>query len=162
MKERFPQFENQNGSAILIVVVVLLLLTVLGISAIRNTGMELQIAGNSKIYQRNLYAAEGASLEPGRKIETAATNDLKNLTPAWLNAATVGILHPTTVWDNTNSDEAAIDATGQVLYAAVHNGIAQGASLSMGGTNVHDFSLHGRSLKSNGRALITMGYRKRF
>ena len=156
------QIENQHGSAILIAVVVLLMLTVLGISAIRNTGMELQIAGNSKIYQRNLYAAEGACLEPGRKIETATTNALKNAPPAWLNAATVGITNPATVWDNANSDVAALDATGQVLYAAVHNGIAQGASLSMGGTTVHDFALHGLSLKNNGRALITMGYRKRF
>ncbi len=45
------QLDNQNGSIIFIAMVILLLLTVLGITSITNTSIELKIAGNDKLHK---------------------------------------------------------------------------------------------------------------
>ncbi len=163
MKERLSHFENQNGSAILISVVVLLMLTVLGISAIRNTGIELQIAANNKHYQRNLYAAEGAGYEASRNIETASASDLDSWNFAWLNDQNTDLTDPT-LWDNTVSLAAELDpGTGVIRYAVNDNGIAPGSSLDVNDiSGLHAYSVFGVSRRNNGESLVEFGYRKRF
>jgi hypothetical protein len=52
---------NENGSLILIVVVVLMMLTVIGISITTTASIELQIAGNNKLYKNAFYNADGAT-----------------------------------------------------------------------------------------------------
>ena len=51
MKQTPGPLDNQNGSIILIAMVTLLLLTVLGITSITNTSIELKIAGNDKLHK---------------------------------------------------------------------------------------------------------------
>ena len=51
MKQAPGPMDNQNGSIILIAMVTLLLLTVLGITSITNTSIELKIAGNDKLHK---------------------------------------------------------------------------------------------------------------
>jgi len=163
MGENFSQFENQNGSAILIAVVVLLMLTVLGLSAIRNTGVELQIAANNKHYQRNLYAAEGSGYEASRRIETASADDLDSLNFTWLNDQNTDLTDPST-WDDTNSQAAELDpGTGVIRHAVIDNGIAPGASLDVNDVSgLHAYSVYGVSRRNNGETMVEFGYRKRF
>jgi len=164
-KRNWP-IENQKGSAILISVVVLLMLSVIGISAIHNTGTELQIAANNKIYQRNLYAADGAAREPGQKITVFKRTDpdqLENLTPAWLQDHNTDITDPTQ-WDNTNSDTAQfVDSTGNTSFAVTDNGVAPGSSLSLSDqTNLHAFCVYSVSQQNNAEAVVETGYLERF
>ena len=163
-KKNIRPIENQKGSAILVAVVTLLMLTVLGLSAIRNTGMELQIAGNSKIYQRNLYAAEGAGQEAARRIENATTAELEGLTPVWLNDHTTDITDPSTWTIGTDSQAAEFDdGSNTIRFSATDNGVAPGSSLDMSSsTNLHAFTIYGASSQNNGNATLESGYRKRF
>ncbi len=166
MERIIRQIENQDGSAILIAVVTLLMLTVLGLAAIRNTGMELQIAGNSKIYQRNLYAAEGAGQEAARRIENATDTELEGLTPDWLNSHTIDITDPAawTIGVGGDSQAAEFDnGTNVIRFAATDNGIAPGSSLvATSSTKLHAFTIYGNSIQNSGDATLESGYRKRF
>lgn len=160
------QIENQKGSAILISVVVLLTLTVLGLSAIRNTGMELQIAANNKVYQRNLFAADGAVREPIQRIailKNANPGQLENLTPGWLHGHNTDITD-TTQWNDTNSNVTQfVDSTGNTKFAVTDNGIAHGASLSLSDeTNLHSFCTYGISKQNNTATVVEIGYLERF
>jgi len=165
MKNRTKrQLKNQNGSAILVAVVTLLMLTVLGLSAIRNTSMELQIAGNSKIYQCNLYAAEGAGQEAARRIENATDTELEGLTFAWLNDHTTDITDSSTWTIGVDSQAAEFDdGTNIIRFSSTDNGVAPGSSLDMSSsTNLHAFTIYGASSQNNGDATLESGYRKRF
>jgi len=66
---------DENGSVIVLAVIMLVLLTFLGISAIRTSTMEVQIAANEKRAVQNLYKAESGvhyALETSGTWMTAA------------------------------------------------------------------------------------------
>ena len=165
MEKRNWPIGNQEGSAILISVVVLLMLSVIGISAIHNTGIELQVAANNKVYQRNLYAADGAVREPGQKITVFKKTDkaqLENLTPAWLNDHNTDITDPT-LGDGISDVAQTVDATGNTRFAVTDNGVAPGSSLSMSdSTNLHAFCIYSVSRQNNAESVVEAGYLERF
>jgi len=169
MEKRNWSIENQDGSAILISVVVLLMLSVIGISAIHNTGIELQIAANNKIYQRNLYAADGAAREPAQGItvfKRTNPDQLKNLTPVWLNSHNTDITDPSAWTTGTGGDSQAsqfIGNTGNASFAVTDNGVAPGSSLSASDTtNLHTFCVYSVSQQNNAESVVEIGYLERF
>ncbi|UCF83665.1 MAG: hypothetical protein JSV50_21290 [Desulfobacteraceae bacterium] len=52
--------KNENGSVLVVALLILVLLTIIGISAMSTTNVELKISGNEKSYKMALYAAEAA------------------------------------------------------------------------------------------------------
>ena len=59
--------DDEKGSVLLIAVLILVVLTVIGISAITTSTIEIQIAGNEMLYKTNFYAADGGT-EVGREL----------------------------------------------------------------------------------------------
>ncbi|WP_300674009.1 pilus assembly PilX N-terminal domain-containing protein [Desulfoluna sp.] len=51
---------GEEGNVLLVVLVLLLLVTLIGLSSIDNSVMELKIAGNDRVAKRNFYNAEAA------------------------------------------------------------------------------------------------------
>ena len=52
--------KNEDGSVLVVALLILVLLTIIGISAMSTTNVELKISGNEKSYKMALYAAEAA------------------------------------------------------------------------------------------------------
>lgn len=52
------EYNNQNGSAVVIALLSLIILTVIGIAATKNTTVELQLASNEAGYKAALYNAD--------------------------------------------------------------------------------------------------------
>ena len=58
MKNIVYDITNDRGSALLVALLILVLLTLMGISAITTSSIEVQMAGNDKFHEMAFYAAE--------------------------------------------------------------------------------------------------------
>jgi hypothetical protein len=162
---RSSPLRNENGyMAILAALALLVLVSIVSITASRIAGTEVTMAGNETVYQRNFYLAEGAVMEAVDRLDNTA--DLKSAPLAWLERI-AGKLDNDTVTDYWKlKDEpgapvkpaaAAVD-TDHALFIAADEGVAQGASMMMGRTTVHEFSIYGRCAW-NGLSVVRVGYR---
>ncbi len=61
MKKSPNIINNEKGSLMVIAIVILALLTIVGLSITTTTSIELQIAGNDKLYKRAFYTADGGT-----------------------------------------------------------------------------------------------------
>ena len=61
MKNSKAILHEENGFVLVVTMLILVVLTLIGISATRNTSIELQIAGNEKWSQEGFYKADGAT-----------------------------------------------------------------------------------------------------
>jgi Tfp pilus assembly protein PilX len=154
---------NESGTILIIVLVMLLLLTLLGISATTTSTIEMQIAGNERVYKKNFYAAEAASMTCAQELENETDAEtLKALTPDWLHSTLPDIhISGDTNWDSNNSE---LDEVAHGRYLAVYAGIAPGSSMDIGSnkSSLHEYNIWGRSTQNNGETIIQVGYRKRF
>ena len=165
-----PTLKNERGTAIVMGLVVMLILTVVGITAVNTSTVELQIVRNEGIYKEDLYLAEGAAHEAIQTIWGIARTDpydLLDRTPGWPSAkdldvelADVGYAYIDDPENNVIGQASPIGA--QTSFSAVDIGIARPGSLEMTGTNIHEFAVYGQSNKNNGRVLIQIGYRERY
>ena len=166
MKE-ISKLNNEDGSVLILALIMLVLLTLIGISATTTSMIENKIAGNERVYKRNLYSAEAAVMQCAQNMEQT---DLQNPRPAWLGLKDA-VNEPDDIrlpsfWD------APVDPTPQLgvipgtLFVATSQGLAggaQGTSLDMTVSNVHAYSVYGRCKPSNsGPTIIEIGYRKAF
>jgi len=60
MVEKNFIISNEHGSAIIFAVLILAVLTILGISSMNTSDIELQIVSNERLYQRDFYIADSA------------------------------------------------------------------------------------------------------
>ncbi|MCP4413688.1 MAG: hypothetical protein GY808_14100 [Gammaproteobacteria bacterium] len=58
---------NENGSALILAVLMLAILTIIGVSSLTTSTVEIQIAGNDKVHKTSFYAADGGT-EIGREM----------------------------------------------------------------------------------------------
>lgn len=65
------KLKNESGSALIMAIMMLVLLTVIGLSALNNTDLELSIAGNEKAQKMAFYFAEGGNEVSKELIEVA-------------------------------------------------------------------------------------------
>ena len=56
MQKKSP-IKNENGSVIILAMIFLVLLTIIGMSAVDTSTIEVQISGNDVRYKTNLYRA---------------------------------------------------------------------------------------------------------
>lgn len=166
---------NDQGFVLVTSMLIMVLLTILGIAATNTSIFELQIAANDRDYKRNFYKAEGASFEAAQELENET--DKEELLPGtttktWLKSVNdsnyidpVAGLEPGKLVDDDGIAASLDDAASEVSYATFSRGVvkgAKGASLSMTGTTVREFSVYGRSIERNGSVTIEVGYKKRF
>jgi len=167
MVKEFHIIDNEDGSTIVFALLILVVLTILGISSATTSTIEMKIVHNEKIYQRNFYQAESATMEAAERIEIEKDTD--QLRPGltnyvWLKDDTIDMTDMTNwVGDglvNDNSSPSLVSTDSR--FATVGRGIAKGSSLDVGASTVHVFSVYGLSQSNNGNVLIEIGYRRRF
>ena len=150
------RYPNEEGSVLVVALILLVLLTIIGISASDISNIEIQIAGNERIYKRNFYRAEAAAMHGIQLMEDA---DLDLDPPSWLKVdKTLNQLTDDTYW--TATAQPSIDA--QATYLAGNEQLVPGASLDMSKTTVFQYDVLGRSVLSDGRVTIGVGYRKAY
>jgi len=167
MEKKITILDNEKGSAIILAVLILAVLTILGVSSVNTSTIELKIVRNEKLYQQNFYLAEAAAYEAGERLKIE--DDPEELRPAvttkdWLNEDDIDL----TATDNWVDDDSADDTADQsavspdAKFASTGKGIDKGSSLDIGASSVHTYSLYGLSTKDNGKVMIEIGYKKRF
>ncbi|UCG13137.1 MAG: hypothetical protein JSU72_01185 [Deltaproteobacteria bacterium] len=163
MNRALDRVRNEDGSVLVIVMLMLVLLTFIGMAATTTSTTEVQIAGNMKVYKRNLYRAEAGAIVAGQQLENATVDELTNWGPDWLNVPS-DLPRPDKMINVNNWVAAhsvqAIDTENR--YLVLDLGIDNQASLDMSGTMVHKYYIYGRSNANKGLALVEMGYRRRF
>lgn len=181
-KQRTPLLrlaKNEEGYVLITALLIMVILTILGVAATNTAIIEMQISANERDYKRNFYRAEGAVMEAVQIFENET--DREELLPAmtttsWLKSITDPVYKPVyysgippnldslmTVAGLASLDDSTNDV--HVDYAAFSRGVAKGAkgaSLSMSGTTVHEYSVYGQSAERAGEVMIEIGYKKRF
>ena len=126
--------------------------------------MEISIAANEYVYQRNFYHAEGAILEVVDVLEGSAK--ALNKPPSWMSLDEE-IINDSTIfriWDDREKlkgviPQASIIDPQRTEYLSVHHGIPSGSSMDMNKPTKHLFSIYGRS-KNKGLVMLKIGYAK--
>lgn len=158
--------KSEDGSVLVIALIMMVLITLVGLSTNRTASIELQIAGNEKVFKQNLFTAEAAAMEAMQRLE-----EVDNL----IENPAVFLIPEDTVTDNDirNADNwengfggtnaavsTTLDGGGNVRYVAVSMGIEPGSGLGLGGSRIYSYKVFGRSSQNNGESIILMGYRK--
>lgn len=165
---------NDNGYVLVISLLIMVVLTVIGVAATRNTSIELQIAGNDKLYMTDFYTSEASAFQAAQVLEDEPAADLDKWELAVGGGTKDGLVKKEeianydpvngdlyTYFDDFGHEVTAGDAKEK--YLAVDNGIAGGSSLIMSSsTTVRSYDVYGFSSVKNGKKIIRIGYKKRF
>jgi Tfp pilus assembly protein PilX len=157
--------QNEDGSIILIVLIVLMLVTMMGVSSTTTSTIEVQIAGNEKLYKENFYSAEGAVMEAMQTMDEADTEALKLNTDDTFDWILANELDLDTATSTTINDDTAASTAGDgSRFYAVSKGFTTGTSLGMvGSSQLYTFEVHGFIDRDDrGRAEIEVGFKRRF
>lgn len=154
---------TENGFAIITAMLFLITLTIIGIAATNTTSIEMNIAGNERVYKQSFYNAEGAVREAIKE----------NLNSSWVYEPNKGEEIPMNGNEkdiNAICSQASSTLGENITYGAINNDIPNGVagsghSLKMEGTSVGGsisfFDLYGQSVENNTTVQIRMGYIKR-
>lgn len=156
------QNPREQGSVLVIALILLVLLTLIGISASRNTETEIMIAGNERVFKQNFYLAEGAAM---RAVQIMEDNDISTLTWVMSDADSNSVNDPLTdVNWNTDSTEtnSLSDLPGSPRIVALSRGVMPTSSWKMTSPKVYEFDIYGRSDFRRGDGCISLGYRKAY
>jgi hypothetical protein len=163
---KYGRSKREGGTILPIALVLLLLLTMIGIAATMTSEVEIRIAGNEVAYKENFYYAEGSAMAGVQMLENETDITLlKDLSLHWLHGSLPDTnISSDTNWSPENANPALEEGDGYTGYVAVYQGIDPGGSLDIGGvtTNLHQYTIYGRSAQKNGEAIIEVGYKKRF
>jgi hypothetical protein len=140
--------KNEDGTVLVIALIILVFLTLIGITISATTEVEIQIAGNERLYKDNLYTAEAAAMECAQMMEE-------------LGSVTLNDIRDDTYWPG-NGQASSID--GNTTFIAVEEGVAEGTTLDMTKTTLRSYSIYGRrydaARPNRGRGIVRVGYRK--
>jgi hypothetical protein len=160
--------KNEDGSVLVLSLCILILLTLLGFFIAAISEVEIQLAGNDRLYKDNLYTAEGGALECAQRMQEAAALVPVTAPTAWLiplaSRPTLAQIRDNSnaIWTSPNSQVSAIDANTR--FVAVEEGVAVETSLDMTKTTLHSYTIYGRRYNTaapqRGRAIVQLGYRK--
>ena len=161
--ERNQWIKNEDGTVLVVALIILVFLTLIGITISATTEVEIQIAGNERLYKDNLYTAEAGAMECAQVMEELASLDPSG--NPWiepLGSTTLDEIRDVNFWDDTNSQLSTID--GNTRYMAVEEGVAEGTTLDMTKTTLRSYSIYGRrydaAQPNKGRGIVRVGYRK--
>ncbi len=174
---------NQQGTAIISALLILMLLSFIAITATNTTITEKSMVRSEAIFEKSFFLAESAAMEGLQKLanksdpndllaslatQTGSTSDNKDL----LVSADANAPH---------NDEANLDTTGAEGFGpedianmessnvgnatkrmVVQLPIGSGSSLGLGASRLYSYTSFGFTEANSGRALIKVGYKKRF
>ncbi len=160
--KRNPWIKNEDGTVLVVALIILVFLTLIGITITATTEVEIQIAGNERLYKDNLYTAEAAAMECAQMME-----ELASLDPAGnpfikpLGSVTLNNIRDDAYWPG-NSQASTIDAN--TTFIAIEDGVAEGTTLDMTKTTLRAYSIYGRRFNTArpnlGRSIVRVGYRR--
>lgn len=168
------RLKRDDGSVLVVALVMLVLLTLIGISANRTSTIDIQVAGNEKVYKMNLFTAEAGASEAIQTLQDHT--DLRDNPPQWV-APTPGsitdddartdsnwVAGPNFAGGTVPSElaDSIIDNTNNTRFVVCYEGVGRRQSLAMGRQRVYSYTVYGRSTLSNGESIIRMGYMKPF
>ena len=153
---------NEDGTVLVVALIILVFLTLIGITISATTEVEIQIAGNERLYKDNLYTAEAATMECAQMMEEFVSLDPTAhsfIKP--LGTVTLDHIRDDSFWPG-NSEASTIDANTR--FIAVEEGVAEGTTLDMTKTTLRSYSIYGRrydaARPNKGRGIVRVGYRK--
>ena len=170
--------KSEDGSVLVIAMIMLVLLTLIGISAITTSTIEVQISANERIYKMNLCVAEGASMECIQRLENGgegmkemtATRDIWLIAEDNTNRSGVTVPGANNIIDDDNWRDTGLGKSCEVAmvdspntnsrFMAFYEGIAEGASLDMTTSTVYEYRVFRRSNRNDGLVIIGVGIRK--
>jgi len=160
--------KNEHGSVMVLALIILVLLTLMGISATTTSTIEVEIAGNERVYKQNFYATEAAAMVAAEQILTMPVADLGNIgSQFWINDTTNVTVDPT----NINLDPGGIwNITGTGLTDASRNITSGYTVVETTGlidltqtSNLHRYVIYGvYDAGGGGQTVIEIGYKRRF
>jgi len=160
--KRNQWIKSEDGTVLVVALMILVFLTLIGITITATTEVEIQIAGNERLYKDNLYTAEAAAMECAQMME-----EFVSLDPAAhpfikpLGSVTLNDIRDDAYWP-ANDQVSTID--GNTSFIAVEDGVAEGTSLDMTKTTLRSYSIYGRrydaARPNKGRGIVRVGYRK--
>lgn len=163
------RLQSEEGSVILFVMVLILVLSIYGINSLKSSSSELMISRNHRCYKQNMYQAEAVVMEAASVLdnETEPETKLKPETAEdWLADGTtdpVEFAPETGEWSTgNNAKKSEVIEDGDTSYVVVFEGLAPGASLSMGGSQLWQYGVYGKSQLCEGEVGVVAGFRKRF
>ena len=178
--------ENDEGVAIITVLLILMLLTFVGITATNTTTSEKKMVRSESIFERDFFLSESAAMEGVQKMANESTPEelLAPLVKTVTTAKNYGLLvdansdEPENDVKNLDSDNnnqvdqadfnssakaiSEIDPKNLTFRRVVQLPIQSGDSLALGSSRMYSYASYGYSENSGGRAMIKVGYRKRF
>lgn len=171
--------DNEEGFILVISMLIMVVLTVIGISATRNTTIELQIAGNDKFYVTDFYTSEARAFEASQRLENEDKDNLRNfelnITDISTNANGVVKSDDIANYDpldeilvkkiltTTELGDIAVENPDGGSFASVDKGVSTGGSLDVTSTSqIHSYDVYGYSSEKNSSSIIRLGYKKRF
>jgi Tfp pilus assembly protein PilX len=164
MKTQPRFFRDEDGSVLIVALTMLVLLTLLGFFVAEIAEVEIQVAGNDRLYKENLYGAEAGALECAQWMQETPKLDpgaLSWLTPL-ASKPTINQIRTNSYWIDTNSQQSATDST--IRFMAVEEGVASETSLDMTKTTLYSYSIYGRRYNAGapqrGRSIMELGFRK--
>jgi hypothetical protein len=157
---------GEQGSAVIIAVLFLVLMTIIGVTMIRNTTLELQIVRNDMVIKDHLHRAEAASMEASQWIENAGNDLLEDLSfrnfisQFDLNLATLSLNDGTWQMSEVDPNQNA----GNIITG--YRIVDETGIIDLTQTNLHTYKVYGYYNRptgmNQGEALVEIGYKKRF
>jgi len=171
MKKILARANNEEGSIMVIALLIMAVLTILGISAIDTSNIELLIAGNERVYKDNFYKAEAAVIAAAQILENMDDKELcESSTQNWINpegdAPTLDNLQLTSsTWNTGNLDS---DPADDIDLAGAQFTVVDMTGFTVPGEQTLKYKIYGvydSSLtpdgKDRGRVIIEIGYKSR-
>ena len=170
---------NEEGSVMLIALLIMAILTILGISAIDTSNLEIQIAANEMTYKDNFYKAEAAVSAGAQTLEDMTSGQLGDITNFdWINMPSAGITADnlqlgTNAWEDGNNiaswandlstynNPRTVDLAGAQFTVIEQTGFIDLAAPS----NLHEYQIFGvynSTGRDRGQVVIEVGYKRRF
>ena len=170
MKKIFARADNEEGSIMVIALLIMAVLTILGISAIDTSNIELQIAGNERVYKDNFYKAEAAVIAAAQILENMPPGELcPPSAPKWIiwntGQTLDDLLLTPSAWYTGNLDS---DPADDIDLAGAQFTVVDMTGFTVPGEQTLKYKIYGvydSSLtpdgKDRGRVIIEIGYKRR-
>lgn len=158
------QINNENGSAIVIAIALSLLGTVLAVSTIHNSSLEIRLSDNLRNHEVALAGAEAAAYAGAQVLHDRPNAILRTRSDTY-----VSMYDQTGNQDPDGSSPYAWDGSEDRVAPGLTN-TRQGAwdagpskkdSLNVIGPKVRQYHLFGRYQDSKATAIVGIGYRKK-
>ena len=157
---------SEQGTAVIIAVLFLILMTIIGVTMIQNTTMELQMVRNDMVLKDHLHRAEAAAMEGGQWIEEAPVTVLEDLAQrVFISQDPLNMSNM--LFDKNNWRISDIDPNGDDdnLIAAFRI-VDETGIIDLTQTNLHTYRVYGYYRRTSGlnqgEALVEIGYKRRF